>query len=157
MLAAHFFWGFFALSFIYAVWRGGAPERAAALILLAGLIGSMSVGVIQIEGAFASVPVKLVIVDALLAAALMVLAIRASRIWLIFLAACQLAAVISHLARIIAPDMMPLGYAFLLGLWSIPMTGLLVFGTWCHRKRMKAGYLDRPWKPSSRSTATARI
>lgn len=158
MLGPYLFWGFFALSFAYAVWKGGAPERAAAMILLAGLIGSIGVEVILREDSFASIPVKLVIVDIILGAALLLLAVHANRLWLIFLAACQLSAVISHLARLIAPEMMPLGYAFLVSLWSIPMTGLLIFGTWCHQKRKTAGHLDRPWKTSSHSSAsTARI
>ena len=146
MLGAFMFLAFFGGSVGYSAWKGGAPERCAAALLLLGLIGSASVGVIHIQGAFHSIPVRLAMVDGTLAAALMLLAVRANRVWLIPLAACQVAAVLGHVAKLAAPDMVPLGYAFLVSIWGWPMTGLLVFGTWCQDKRAKAGHLDRPWR-----------
>ena len=87
------FMGFFAASVVYSAWKGGAPERWAAVLLVLGLTGSASVGVIQIDGAFHSLPLRLAIVDTLLACALVVLALLANRLWVIPLASCQMAAV----------------------------------------------------------------
>ena len=146
MLGAFMFLAFFGGSVGYSAWKGGAPERCAAALLLLGLIGSASVGVIHIQGAFHSIPVRLAMVDGTLASALTLLAVRANRVWLIPLAACQVAAVLGHLAKLAAPEMVPLGYAFLVSIWGWPMTALLVFGTWCQDKRAKAGRLDRHWR-----------
>ena len=146
MLGASLFLAFFGGSVGYSAWTGGAPERWAAALLLLGLIGSASVGVIHIQGAFHSIPVRLAMVDGALASALVFLALRANRVWLIPLAACQVAAVLGHIAKLAAPEMVPLGYAFLVSIWGWPMTALLVFGTWCQDKRVKARHLDRPWR-----------
>ena len=148
------FMGFFFVSVAYSAWRGGAPERWAAALLVLGLIGSASAGVIQMQGAFHSLPLQLAIVDTLLACALLVLALLANRLWVIPLASCQIAAVLSHFAKLLAPDMVPLGYAFLISIWGWPMTALLAFGAWCHNRRAKAGHSDRPWKRSSRLKRT---
>ena len=142
------FLAFFAFSVGYAFWKGGKPERLAALLLLAALILSLSLGAVE---NFANLQVWYAIVDGVLTLALLALAMAANRLWLIPLTACQLATVLGHLTKILAPDLVPLGYAFLMGFWAWPVTALLAFGTWCHRQRMKAGYSDRPWKASSRS------
>ena len=150
MLGPFLFLGFFSVSVVYSAWRGGAPERWAAALLLLGLIGSASVGVIQIQGAFHNLSLRLAIVDAVLAFALVVLALLANRVWVVPLASCQIAAVLSHFAKLVAPDIVPLGYAFLVSIWGWPMTGLLALGAWCHHQRAKKGHLDRPWKRCSR-------
>jgi hypothetical protein len=149
MLGAVLFLGFFLLSFAYSMWRGGAPERVGAALLLAGLAGSMTVGIVHLPGNFASVPVTLAAVDMLLALALVILALRANRLWPIPLAACQLITVFGHIGKYLAPQMFAGGYALLIMIWSWPMTGLLMFGAYCHHRRIRTGYCDRPWKNSS--------
>ena len=150
MLRATVFLGFFLTSFAYSMWRGGAPERVAAMLLLLALIGSTSAGVFHLPGKFTSVPVALALVDLLLAIALVVLAISARRLWLIPLAACQSITVLGHAAKLAAPHMFAGGYALLITIWAWPMMGLLLCGAYCHHQRIKAGYRDRPWKRSSR-------
>jgi hypothetical protein len=154
MLGPFLFLGFFAVSVVYSAWRGGVPERWAAALLLVGLIASASAGVIQIQGAFHGLSLPLAIVDTVLAFALVLLALLANRIWVIPLASCQIAAALGHFAKLVAPDIVPLGYAFLVSIWGWPMTALLAFGAWCHNKRAMTGYLDRPWRPSSRLRRT---
>src|SRR5687767_7234715 len=101
MVRAFLFLGFFVVSFGYAMLRGGAPERTAALLLLAGLVGSTTAGIFHLPGQFSSVPVSLAIVDCLLGLALAALAMRANRLWIIPVAACQLITALGHVAKVI--------------------------------------------------------
>ncbi|MEO5774290.1 MAG: hypothetical protein ABIQ32_09265 [Sphingomicrobium sp.] len=151
MLRAILFLGFFLISFAYSMWRGGAPERLAAMLLLAALIGSTSAGVFRLPGGFTSVPIALALVDLLLGIALVALAVRANRLWPIPLAACQLITVLAHAAKLAAPQMFAGGYALLIAISAWPIMGILMFGAYCHRRRIKAGHRDRPWKHSSRA------
>jgi len=149
MVRAALFLGFFLISFAYSMWRGGAPERVAALLLLAGLIGSLSVGVFHLPGNFRSVPVALALVDLGLAIGLIILATKANRLWPIPAAACQVITVLGHAAKFVAPEMFAGGYALLITIWSWPIVGLLLYGAYRHHRRSTAGLCDRPWKPSS--------
>ncbi|MEO6360844.1 MAG: hypothetical protein ABIO43_09765 [Sphingomicrobium sp.] len=121
------------------------------MLLLLALLGSTSAGVFHLPGQFTSVPITLALVDVLLAIALVVLAIRAKRLWPIPMAACQLITILGHAAKLAAPDMFAGGYALLITIWAWPIIGLLMFGAYCHHQRIKAGYYDRPWKHSSRA------
>lgn len=147
------FLAFSAFSIVYALWKGGKPERVAAMMLLAATAATAVVG-LGLD--YVHVPTSVAVVDGLLTILLVGLSAAANRLWLIPLAACQLASFLGHLTKLLAPDLVPLGYAFLITFWAWPMTALLVFGTWCHQQRMKAGYLDRPWKASFRSSVPER-
>lgn len=144
-----FFLLFFAVVVTYAIWRGGGPERVTAIAYILALAGSASIGIIDMPGGFRVVPTTVFAVDILLLAAHCVIAIHANRIWVIPAAGCQLVAVLVHAAKLIQPDMIPNGYAFLVTIWSWPMVALLGAGTLAHRRKVARGIAGPDWKPSS--------
>ena len=119
---------------------------AVAYILASA--GSLSLSLFAMPGNFRVVPWHLFLVDVLLLLGLALLAIRANRLWLIPAAGCQLVAVLVHITRLIDPDMIPNGYAFLTTIWSWPMVLLLASGTWLYRKRAATGTAIPDWKAS---------
>lgn len=149
MTSVPFFLLFFAVVVTFAIWRGGGPERLTAVIYTIALAGSASVGIMEMPGGFRAVPVAVFAVDILLLVTLSFLAIRANRWWPIPAAGCQLLAVLVHLGKLLQPDMIPAGYAFLMTIWSWPMVALLALGTWAHRRRLTDGILAPDWKTSS--------
>ena len=104
--------------------------------MLAALVGSASVGVITIEGGFASVPTRLLVVDLLLGMFLTFVSLRANRLWLIAATSCQWLAITVHFVKLLHPEIVSTSYAFLTVIWSWPITALLALGTYAHRQRV---------------------
>jgi hypothetical protein len=145
-----FFLLFFAVVVISAVWRGGGPERVAAIAYILAVAGSASAGIMVMPGGFQVVPAGVFLVDVVLLIALCVIALRANRWWTVPAAGCQLVAVLVHAAKLFQPEMIPNGYAFMVTIWSWPMVALLALGTWRHQRRLAQGTIAPDWKPSSR-------
>jgi hypothetical protein len=137
-----------AVLFYAAIW-GAAPERLVALSYMIASAGSLLFALSTMPGQFRVVPVHLLIVDILLLAALCVIAVRANRLWPIPAASCQLVAVLVHAGKLVHPEMIPNGYAFLVTIWSWPMLLLLALGTRAHQRRLAEGLTVPDWKPSS--------
>lgn len=138
----------------YALWCGGGPERLTAATFVAGVAASATLGLFEMAGGFASVPVRLLAIDSAYAVVCILVALRANRLWTIMFAGCQLLAVLVHLARFAAPSMIPTSYAFLTVIWSWPMLILLVAGTLVHRRRLTSGRFVPDWKPFLRQRAS---
>jgi hypothetical protein len=145
-----FFLAFFAIVAVFAMLRGGGPERVTAGAYVLALAGSAYVGFLHVPGDFRVVPMGLMVTDMALLLALCVIAIRANRWWIIPATGCQLVAVLVHAGRMLDPDMIPNSYEFLTDIWSWPMVALLGAGTWAHRRRLAGGIFVPDWKPSSR-------
>jgi len=144
-----FFLAFFAIVGAFAMLRGGGPERVTAGMYILALAGSAYVGFLKVPGDFRVVPTGLFLVDVALLVALSLIAIRASRWWIIPAAGCQLVAVMVHMGKLLVPDMIPNSYEFLTDIWSWPMVILLGLGTAAHRRRLASGIFVVDWKPSS--------
>jgi hypothetical protein len=132
----------------YALWRGGPPERIGAGIFLVATI----LTVVAASGParrFSSVESGILIVDAVMLAALLILALRAERYWPIWVTALQAIGTAGHAVKLADPGVMPLAYAFILALWSYPMLLLLALGTWRHQQRVARFGSDRSWSSSS--------
>ena len=130
----------------YALLRGGAPERAGAgLLVLAFALG------LPVHWAFDAAGYRSAIagtaaIDVALLAALVILAQRSTRFWPLWVAGWQLAAIIAHLAKLLDPGMLAVGYAIQAQIWAYPMVLATAIGAWRHRARLAAGDADPPWK-----------
>lgn len=133
----------------FALIRGGGPERVAAALFTLGSIGSLAGGWRGVPGGFAVVPTYLMLVDCAMLAAMIVLTLRANRLWLILATACQLLAVLCHVTKLLAPSIIPTGYAFLTTIWSWPMVLLLLGGTMARARRVREGRHIPDWRDSS--------
>ena len=148
MSSVPFFVIFLLAVLMYALARGGGPERVVAVAYIVASAGSLSLSFFEMPGRFQSVPVHIFLTDILLLIALSYLAVRANRWWIIPAAGCQLVATLVHAGKLLSPEMIPASYAILMTVWSWPMVALLGLGTWAHRRRMADGIIVPDWKPS---------
>jgi len=129
---------------LYALWRGGAPERITAGAMLAACVGSALVRS-DVELRFFEVEAGLFLIDGLLLAILMAVALKADRGWPMVLAALHLATVGAHVVKLIEPEMIRVTYVVMITAWSWPMVFALAVGTARHRARLRTQGYDLDW------------
>lgn len=132
----------------YALVRGGAPERIGAAIYA---IGTAFTVLAYREAAirFASIEVGPFVIDVVALIAFLVLALRARRLWPLWMTAFQAVATTGHFAKLADPEMIRWAYAVLLGIWAYPMLLILAIGTFNHQRRLKRNGSDPSWSRSS--------
>ena len=131
-------------SCLYALLRGGGPERVCATAFLIATL--LTVLVVRPEGIrFASTDLGILTVDVALLILLVGVAIAANRLWPMVMAAMQLVEVAGHIARA-SPIVMPYAYATILAIWSYPMLLLLIVATYRHRRRIAKAGSDPSWR-----------
>lgn len=131
----------------YAAARGGAPERAAAMLQVGAFALNLPVHFMLDGVGYRSAIIGTATIDLTLLAALIILAWRSTRFWPLWVAGWQLAAIVAHLAKLLDPAMIPAGYAIQAQIWAYPMLAATAAGAWRHRSRRAAGDADPPWKP----------
>lgn len=153
MIHVYLFFTLVACSCGYALVRGGAPERVAALTVLAGVglsVASVPIGYHR----FVGVEIDILVLDLTMLIAFQALALTANRFWPMWIAGLQQATVLVHFAKLLAPDIFPLGYAMGLRGWAYMTLVLLAVGTWRHRDRLRLRGADLAW--SHRAAPTMR-
>lgn len=129
---------------IYAIARGGAPERITAIGFLSAFaltnLFSRSVWV-----AFSTTEWDIAAVDTALAAVVLFVALGSCRFWAMAMAAMMIINVFGHLARMLDAGIIAKAYYALVALISYPMVLLLVIGTWRHRMRVRLYGIDYSW------------
>lgn len=138
----------------YAFWRGGAPERITAAIFVVGTALTRASTFYAGRG-FGSVEVEVLLVDVACLIGFLVIALRAQRFWPLWVTALQIIGTAGHAVKLLAPDMIPWGYAFLLAVGSYPMLLLIALGTWRHQQRLALNGADPSWSSSSVRSARA--
>lgn len=138
------FLAFLLGTLLYAAFRGGMPERIAALIMVAATIATILVPKVG-KVTFASLEPGVFAVDSLTAVAFILLALRAQRYWPIWIAALQIDTVLTHVAMLVAPRVMPWAYAVMEIAWSYPIVLLLAVGTARHQQRLRRYGTDPSW------------
>ncbi len=128
------FVGFQLCGCLYAVWRGGSPERLVAGMMSAAVVLTAAAGYFLSEK-FRTVSASILMVDLALLGGLLLLAVRANRFWPMWVAAFQLVSIFVHLARGIDPTLLPEVYNRVLGKFAYPMVVLLIAGTRRHAQR----------------------
>jgi hypothetical protein len=138
------FWALLIGACGYALWRGGAPERIVGASLLAAAAASV-VTLTELRSRFFELEVGVLVVDVVLLAVLVAVALRADRFWPLVLAGFQLNTVGAHLFKLFHVDMIRITYALMIAIWSYPMLVTLAVGTWRHRLRVEAQGYDLAW------------
>jgi hypothetical protein len=133
---------------LYAMLRGGAPEKIGATIVLVGS-GLTFAAVSAPAVRFGSVEIGIFLVDAAALIGFLVLALRAERLWPLWVAALQTIGTAGHAVKLVDPTVIRWAYAFVLAFWSYPMLALIVVGTWNHQKRLARNGVDKSWSSSS--------
>lgn len=100
-----------ALLFVLALWRGAAPERVLSGALLAAVFGvHVYDRFFASPDAFRQVDLVLLLFDLLLTGVIILVALRANRVYPLWMGGAQLAAMGSHLARASLPGLYPWVY-----------------------------------------------
>jgi hypothetical protein len=142
---AAFHAAFFACAFY--VWRaGGWPEKLAALAQAAALCITVLSGFGSVSGGFTRLVDWWALADSLLAAILILIALRANRLWPILLAGLQVSATFAHLTKAVFEQMPPTGYAIFVQMWSWPMLAVTTWGTRNHQRRLRKFGSEADWK-----------
>lgn len=140
---------------VYALRRGGAPERMVGLALLLGAVGTRLLQSDLVQR-FVAVEVGVAAVDVALLAALLAVALLADRFWPLWIAALQALGAGSHLVRLVDGDILRVVYAFLSAIASYPMLAILVFATSRHDRRERVNGPERSWSGFTVAETVAR-
>lgn len=129
----------------YALACGGAPERIGSTILVAGTLVAWATPPMR----FQTLELDLLAVDILLFISFLTLALKADRFWPLWLAAFQVITLAGHVVRVVDADILGRTYAFMIVVWSYPMSLLVIIGTWRHQKRLARFGVDRAWSTTA--------
>lgn len=132
----------------YALIWGGAPERLASLILLTGAVGSVLTAR-PFEMRFRGIEPGILLCDMLVFAALLIVALRSTRFWPIWIAGLLGSELFVDILRSVVPHVVPVVFMLAIDLWSWAIQIILFAGTVRHQMRLKRFGTDDPWKISA--------
>lgn len=131
------FFGALTASCSYAAWCGGWPERAGATIMVVATVLTI-IAAGTFNSTWKGPEAAVALVDLLMLAALVNLALYSDRFWPIWVTSFHLIAVTTHLARLVDQSVAALAYANAAAFWAYPMMIALAFGTWNHQRRERS-------------------
>jgi hypothetical protein len=136
----------FVLSFsvVYALRRGGEPERAVAIILILMAISDPLVHVVTPEK-FTVLDPGHFIIDLVGWIAMLSIALRAKRFWPLCVSALQTISLIAHITKFLDYSIHPVAYGIMQVASSYPLLITLIIGTYNHQKRLRRIGSDAPW------------
>ena len=138
-----FFEILFAASFVYAVIRGGAPERITALLFVAAWFLTFAAES-SAHIRYTHVEIGVFFVDLGLFAAVYVLSLFSTRFWPIWMSGLLGVEVLVH-GTIFVSSVSSFAYAVMEQFWGYPTLVLLIVATRRHRLRLARTGSDRPW------------
>jgi hypothetical protein len=151
MLPIELYYAFAVVCSAYVGLKGAAPERIGAAVILVGSAVSTAV----MSGLkYASVEIGVFLVDVAALIAFVVLAIRAERLWPLWVSALQIIGTAGHAVKLVDTEVIRTAYAIAMAVWSYPMWFLIVLGTWQHRRRLAKFGVDKSWSSSSGHSET---
>jgi len=134
------------VSTAYAVVRGGAPERLIAVAqFLAGLATPFATHWEPPGTHYGSVEVGVALIDAALFVMVTLVALLSARFWPLPQASMIGCDLLGHLAKHVAPDILPNAYYVIVAIWGFPTVILLMVGTWRHQARLVRYGTDPDW------------
>lgn len=131
----------------YVAVRGGAPERIAAGAIVLAILATTFLSFLlrPRAGAYGSMELGVAFTDVALFATLVALALSSARFWPMLMASMQGCGMMGHLAKPLAPDIIPKAYYVTVAFWAYPIILLLIVATWRHRVRLKRYGVDYAW------------
>ena len=126
----------------YAIWRGGAPERITGWLLIGATVLSFAVGR---PAHYGHLEVGVFVIDVALLIALVIVALKADRMWPIALAALHLDSTAAHILKLFDAEVIRVTYAVMIIMWAYPMQVILAIGTLRHQRRLACFGEDRAW------------
>lgn len=130
----------------YALARGGAPERVIAVAQLLAALATPFVTHWEPTGRhYGSVEIGVFLIDAALFATVTLVALLSARFWPIPQASMIGCDLLGHLAKHLAPGILPNAYYVIVAIWGYPTVILLIVATWRHRVRLARYGTDPDW------------
>ena len=147
----------FLVLWILCWWKGRAPERLCSTAIVAMIALDYLYHALSPVRIYHTVDVGHLLLDAGVLAAFGFAAVRANRMYPIWLLAAQIVAISMHFQRLVSPSIDPLAYAILNRAPSYLQLAVLAIGLVAHIRREKRHGPYRSWRESSpRSSANAK-
>lgn len=118
----------------FALWKGGRDERRVALTCVLGTIAT-HFAISPLQERYANVELGVILVDCLVLAGFVVVALQSIRFWPLWVAGLQLTTVMGHIMKGVDAQLLPVAYGAALTLWSYPIILILAVGTWRYHRR----------------------
>lgn len=136
---------------IYAYLRGEAPERFTSLTFVGAIVlDQMHHALLPGGRNYEQVESVHLLIDSLMFVALAYVAMRANRIYPLWLLAAQIISTAMHLERGIVAEMHPFAYWILTRAPSYLQMIVLIVGILAHRRRVRRGIHVKPWRQNSK-------
>lgn len=143
-----FFFSLLMAVCIYSAIWGGKPERRAVMIFIAGLV--MTLIALSLSGdRYTHLEIGVFVADLWILFAFVVLALKAERYWTLWICAMQVIQVLSHIPKMIIPELLPQAYYITIAIWAYPMLIVLTAGTYRHQQRLRRYGVDKSWSDFS--------
>ena len=133
-MTKYIFWTILLVTCGYALWRGRKYERLAATVFIAASLISVWARA-PLQERYLGIELSDLIVDSLVLAASVTIALRSDRFWPLWVAGLQLTISMSHLLKALQPDLLPLAYAAAERFWSYPTLLILFAAAWRQHRR----------------------
>ena len=114
----------------YALWKGSRDARIVAATCLIAAFASIPVA------AYGSVEVSVLLVDLLVLASFLYVALKSDRFWPLWIAGLHVTTVVAHGLKLMSGDLVPIAYAVALRFWAYPELIILAVAVWRHNQRM---------------------
>lgn len=137
MLPRYFFWAILLLTCGYALWRGRRDERLVAGVCLAASLATRF-AISPLSMRYKSIEPGLLLIDLVVLAAFVAVALRSTRFWPLWVAGLQLTMSTSHVLKAVDFDLLPRAYAAAAIFWSYPILLILAVGTWRGHRRLRS-------------------
>ena len=134
----YFFWALLFGTCGYALLRGRSDERLVALVCVGASVATRF-AISPMSVRYTSVETGLLIIDLVVLASFIAIALRSHRFWPLWVAGLQLTNSMAHLMKAIEVDLMPFAYGAAAALWSYPILMILAVGTWRGQLRARLG------------------
>lgn len=118
----------------YAFLRGGRDERIVALICLVGAAVTHAV-ISPLHYRYQGIETAVLLVDAVMLAGFVAIALRSDRFWPLWMAGIQLTTLMGHAMKQVDSALLPRAYAASLGFWAYWTLAILAVGVWRHHHR----------------------
>jgi hypothetical protein len=135
-MAPTFFRVLLVLVALYALLRGKRDERHVGIILVVGVLAT-ELALPPVRERFATIETNVMVVDVVVFAGFLWVALRSDRFWPLWIAGLQLTAILGHLLKAVDAGLFARAYGAALYFWAYPMLLILAVGTWRSRRRAR--------------------
>ena len=119
---------------LYAFLRGSDDARKVAVICVLGTVLT-HLAWSPLPERFAGLEAGVLLVDLLVFAGFLWVALRSDRFWPLWISGLQLTTGVGHLVKAMDADLIPIAYAVALRMWSYPIQIILAVAVWRSQRR----------------------